>query len=57
MDTKGERWDEMNWEIEIDIHTLLAIKYTLMRTYKRVFGLEQSPDQVTSFLRVDILLV
>ena len=26
MDTKGGKGDRMNWEIEIDIYTLLCIK-------------------------------
>ena len=39
----------MNWETGIDIRTLLAIKWTTSENLqKRVFGLEQSPDQVTA---------
>ena len=55
---QGERWDGMNWEIGIDIPTLVSTKQTTNENLqKRVFGLEQSPDQVTSFLRVESLLV
>ena len=38
MDTKGEREEGMNWEIGIDIYTLLCIKQTTVRTHRTAQG-------------------